>query len=481
MKRIFKTQYWFVLLAIMSFTACQDDTAEEIFDQSPSVRADQQINELKALLLSETNGYRAEYFTKNDERGGFTIYMQFNADGTVRQTSDFNDQTALANSLYEVRFGTTVELVFLTRNHITKAVDPTAAIDGVAVEVGTGYAGTNNFQFFSNDAGVLSFRDIRNSETATLTLTPTKFADFDSQSLAEVDVLRDNYTKLSSPQTDLPTYPVLEFNNSQGNTRFKFAFNKVTRFSTSRLVTANAITDLEFGIAPTLNGLTVSPPLTYQEESFEDFIYDDETDRYVATVNGATAAIYYDFAAAYVNPNDIIELEEDLGPSGFLYRLNLGANALTSNTHDAMINLVSDTFNQGLNLNYRISEYQLVLDFSNNDCATFLVVQLYNDVNDNGVNDGEAVGPNIFYCFEAAKINDGKLFLTYTGIDNPGLAFTVPWVQPLLDFIGDPDGLVFSREGSFSTDRANFSNAAGTFTSVDSEGNGEIRVYGLFF
>lgn len=481
MKRIFKTQYWFVLLAMICLTACQDDTTEELFDQSPSVRADQQTNELKALLLSQPNGYRAEYFTKNDERGGFTIYMQFNADGTVRQTSDFDNQTALANSLYDVRFGTTVELVFSTRNHITKAVDPTAQIDGVSVEIGTGYAGTNNFQFFGNDNGVLSFRDIRNSETATLTLTPTNFTDFDSQSLAEVDVLRENYDKLSSPQSDLPTYPVLEFDNSQGNTRFKFSFNEVTRFSTSRLVTSNAITDLEFGITPTLEGLTVSPPLTYQGEVYEDFTYNDETKRYVSTVNGTTASIYYDFAAAYVNPNDIVDLEQDLGPSGFLYRLNLGKNPLTSGTHDSMINLVSNSFNQGLNLNYRVSGYQLILDFESNDCDTFLVLQLYNDVNNNGVNDGEAIGPNIFYCFEAAKINDGKLFLTYTGISNPGLAFTVPWVQPLLDFVGDPDGLIFSREGSFSTNTASFGNTAGTFTSVDSEGNGEIRVYGLFF
>ena len=104
----------------LSLVSCNNDDGETLFPESPAERIEQRNSELLSLLLAESNGYKGVYFTKNDEFGGFTFYMKFNADGTVEMTSDFDSDSAIETSSYEVRFGTTNELVFTTRNHIQK-------------------------------------------------------------------------------------------------------------------------------------------------------------------------------------------------------------------------------------------------------------------------------------------------------------------------------------------------------------------------
>ena len=467
MKFIIKNSFFKLLfLSFFVLSSCSDDDNQSVFDQTPSERVDDGINELRQLLVSQTNGYKAVYFTKNDERGGFTTFMQFNADGTVRQTSDFNDDIALQNSSYEVRLGTTTELVFTTRNHITKGTDPTAVTEVInGFPTGLGFFGTSVFQYFSNDNGVIAFRDIRNSETGLMVLYPTNFTDFDTESIAAVTKIRSQIANISVPLgLATPINHVLQISNSTNTERYEFNYDQATRFSTSIGFSETEINELSFGIAYTEEGITISPALEFEEEAFVDFIYDEPSNSFISTVNGSTVTILFDSAPAFLNPNDIIELEE-LGPNGFLYRRSLGANPLTSGNHDLLMDQVQLAVQGIIGPQWTVSGYQLIIDFESDNCGTFLVLQLAS----------AAGNANVFYCFERGVITDSTLFLTYLGPSN--FTFLEPAVLPLINFLGNSSGLEFTRQGTFSSDSNSFPNLSGTFRSLNEPA---IRVYGLF-
>ncbi len=465
MKFILKNSFFKLLfLSFFLLSSCSDDDNQSVFDQTPSERVAERITELQNLLLSQPNGYKAVYFTKNDERGGFTTYMQFNADGTVRQTSDFDDDSTLQNSSYEVRLGTTTELVFTTRNHITKGTDPTAVTEVInGFPTGLGFFGTSVFQYFSNDNGVITFRDVRNSDTALMVLYPTNFTDFDTESIAAVNTLRAQIPRIAEP--DL--YQVLEIENGEETIKYDFIYDEARRFSNSSGFSETEIINITFGIAYTEDGITISPALESGGESYSDFTYDEATERFISTVNGTNASIYYSNSPAFVNPNDLVDLEI-LGPTGFLYRRSLGDNALTSGTHDEMLAGIEANIGLAFGSTWQVSQYQLSIDFESDDCDTFLFVQIVRA-------DGAAF--NLFYCFLKGEINNERLFLTYNGPGGGASGQVESIMMPLIDFLSTPSGLIFTRNGSFTSNLFNFSNPAGTFTNSDSG----IRVYGLFF
>lgn len=469
MKHILKNNFLKILvLSSVLLSSCTDDNTETVFNLTPTERVEAKVSELKELLISQPNGYKAVYFTKNDERGGFTTFMQFNADGTVRQTSDFDADVALTNSSYDVRLGTTIELVFTTRNHITKGTDPTAVTEVInGFPTGLGFFGTSVFQYFSNDNGIITFRDIRNSETAMMVLTPTNFIDFDNDSLEAVSVLRSQIENITSPVGVLtPINHVLEIENDNGIERYQFSYSESRRYANAIGFSETEIVELSFGVAYTEEGLTISPGLELQGETYVDFLYDEATNSFVSEVNGTSATILYDAAPAFINPNDINELME-LGPTGFLFRRSLGANSLTSGNHDALLNQMDLDVKAIIGDDWSVGGYQLITDFESDDCATTLVLELSN------IDGG---GAAVDYCFGKAVITDSTLFLNYQGPN--GFEFLEPAVLPLINFLSNPNGLEFTRQGSFSSDTRNFSNAAATFRSLNEP---SIRVYGLFF
>lgn len=454
----------FFPLLMLIFFGCSNDETENVFGQSPTERSADKINELRQLLVSQTNGYRAVYFPKNDERGGFTIFMKFNVDGTVKQTSDFDGDSTILTSTYEVRQGTTTELVFTTRNHITKATDPTAVVENInGFQTGIGFFGTSVFQYFENNNGVLTFRDVRNSDTASLILYPSNFTDFGTESIDAINKMRAQISRIAEPEL----YQVLEIENAQGTIKYDFVYDEVRRFSNLTGLSESQIIEIDFGVAYTEEGITISPALEINGISYSDFVYDENTESFISTVEGTTARIYYSNAPAFVNPNDLVELET-LGPTGFLYRRSLGDNPLTSAAHDDMLAQIESSLGSAFGSTWQVAQYQLIIDFESDNCDTFLFVQIVR---------ADGASFNLFYCFLRGEIRNDRLFLTYDEAIAGASSQVEPLIMPLINFFSSPSGLAFARHGAFTSNLFSFSNPSGTFTNTESG----IRVYGLFF
>lgn len=476
MKLIINYKYlYFLSLFFIVLFSCSNDDSLSVFDESPSQRVDDRITELQELLLSQPNGFRAVYFPKDDERGGFTIYMKFSDDGTVRQTSDFDAESTLQDSSYDVRLGTTTELVFTTRNHITKATDPTAVTEVInGFPTGLGFFGTSVFQYFSNDDGVITFRDIRNSETALMVLYPTNFTDFDTESVASVEATyasRIGFNEVDCATASVFDSLVLEVPDGDGTKNYFLDFNSTTIFFNGETINTEEVpAPIDFGAVFTLvdgqQVISISPALEIEGNSFKDFVLDSgsATAQYVATANGATATISKK-ALSEPTGEDVLNMPGTI----YFYDTADGTNPLLS---PCFQELVIDQINTNLDARFgpgvfSFAFYALFLDFSGS-CSN-LAIWVQNAA-------GSTFRAN--YCL-VANVEDNKIFFNYLGpYSGANDAFLEADLTPMIDFFGGSQGMLYTNEGTFDGSINRYSNAAGAFTSLD---NKSLRAYGLFF
>lgn len=460
MKKIYKHS-WLICLTLFLTVSCNKDDGDELFSESPADRIAEQNGELLNLLLSENQGYKAVYFSKNDEFGGFTYYMNFNADGTVRMTSDFDDETEILSSSYEVRTGTTTELVFTTRNHIQKVSDP----DHPGL-IGTGFKGTSVFQFFGYENGALIFRDVRNKDTALLTLVPTNFSDFESESIASAEA------SLQQRQNILPTisssvFQILKIENGNEVSNFNLNYDPLRLHATPSVIVeengVNAVKEFNFGVAFTEDGLVISPALEFGGEAYQVFTYNEATNSFIANVNGTTATILFDSAPAIIKED--VNAIGTPGHQVFGSYLSFGYNPLTSPGFLAMIDTVNENLQQLGDWSYSGFEYYATPD-ADGEVAIFIGIT--------DMNTGDTYYGGYWF---AQAIENNKLYLSLRAYNGNGEYFFDALI-PMLLFFNSQEGLYFTDEGSFSSDLFSYSNLSSTFTSADQP---NLRVYGLWF
>ena len=466
-KFVYKTSIFFAILLV----ACNNDDQELLFDAPPTSRIEAREQELLNLIQSQ-QGFKVVYFTNNDTFGGFTFYMNFSDDGTVSMTSDFDTDTELVTSEYQVGTHTTTELTFSTRNHIHKLSDSSSP----AQLRGTGFAGNSTFQYISNDpnTGNITFFDLRNE--ATLIFEPITQEEWaNAKSLVEESFAtrQDILTN-----TDISVFRNLTFsNNGEELQVFQLNFDLVRVFANplGQSDTGEVFEFEPFGVAGTPNGLKISPPIEFEGNSFEDFVFDEASNTYTSTQGEITATIGQSATPAFIT-NDILQIREfDNGEPFFLFRPSLGTNPLTSTPHDTIIDDIT-TGVQGLLSGLGFSDiafldYVLNLDFNDSStaCESTLSVRF--------IVDGALF--SFSYCFSLATIDsENRLFFEYTGPLGFAGELLESIAMPLIEFFGSESGMVATLEGSFVSSENEFSNQAATFTSLD---NPSIRVYGLFF
>lgn len=391
--------------------SCSLDETESLFDRTPTERINSRTEELKTLLLDEPQGYSATYFSDNTTFGGFNFHMNFNNDLTVEMTSDIDSQTDITKSRYDVKFGSTVELVFTTNSeHIHKLIQ-----DGA--ESFNSFQGASSFQYLGNNDGKITFTDIRSN--GILTLTPSGFTDFSTESVASVELTLKNRREFTQ-SSGVTLFPFL--NTTINSQTQRYALNYSTETLFANLVGENEEEEIlseQFGMLFTETGLKISPALEIDGVLFEEFTLDSSGSEllYKSTVDSSTATIGYDtapvlpFAGQNILPDFLILHEPFL-------------NSLAGNWNP---DLTNNNFKEFLSdLNASISFMDITrIDYNdlNTDSPTLFI--------------GSSIG-NAFYNL-SKEIKDDKLFLTLEQTTVP--AFFTNAIAPLLDILLDSDGL----------------------------------------
>ncbi len=465
-------------ILLVALNSCEVDRTESVFEDLPSVRIENEISELRTLLLAQSQGFSGVYFPNNSVVGGINFHMNFTPDLRVKITSDFKNDTSLTDTRYEIVTGTTAaELVFTTGSrHITDLVQDGAAGFNT-------FFGSNSFQYAGEENGVITFKDVRSD--GIFELFPSGFSDFDTESVASANTTYSSrlaFTEVDCTTASVFDNLVMEVNNGGEVTNYILNYNADNIFFDAETTDAQGISARQgFGVAFTLIGgeqaLSISPSLEVGEQSFKNFILDLNAPRtqYVATVNGVTATISNVTLAspsgAELN-NDITLLE-----SAFLYRPALGSNALTSSCFNT---LVLDQISANLDAAFgagafTFTEFQFIFNFNSDACDNFLFTQITRTA------DGATF--NAFYCFNRASVSNNRLFQEYTGPFGTGNGPLLEGVYaPLIDFFNNPagtsSGMLYTNEDTFRSNTSSFPNISGTFTKMD---NQALRVYGLFF
>ncbi|QSB26328.1 DUF4302 domain-containing protein [Flavobacterium sp. CLA17] len=281
-KNIFK----FLIIAFLAtqLGACDKNEAEQKFEKTPTERINAQKKELNDVLLSSEFGWKAVYYTDNTQLGGFTHLFKFSADGKVAMASDFDSDTSIYNSDYSIEIGSTVSLLFSTKNRIHLLSDsnnsPTVGLKG------RGYKGDFQFLYYGQENGEIIFKTNRSfQELRFIKATAEDWTDLELNTKMAQNVIGSDKR---------PLFRLLEINDGTDIHKLDFNYASKARFATANSVEQGYGISYNMGIAFTKTGISVSPAVEVNNQQLTEFIYDDGTGDFTATgTNGVSATIKY--------------------------------------------------------------------------------------------------------------------------------------------------------------------------------------------
>ncbi|MCC9070693.1 DUF4302 domain-containing protein [Flavobacterium sp. F-65] len=283
-----KIKYLYKLLIVafvaIQLVACSNNDTEQKFDETPTGRINAQSEKLDKLLLSSEYGWKAVYFTDNQQLGGYTHLFKFSPGGKVTMASDFDSDTKKFDSQYEIQLGSTVSVVFTTANRIHLLSDSNSYPNDDFK--GQGYLGDFQFLFQGEDKGDIVFRTNRNFRE--LRFVKATAADWDN--LKENIIMEDNV--IGAPSR--PLFRLLETNDGTTTRQFDFNFDYDTRFATANPVSAGFSESYNIGIGYTPTGIIISPAIVIKDQALSEFVYNDADGSFTATgKDGVSVAIKY--------------------------------------------------------------------------------------------------------------------------------------------------------------------------------------------
>ncbi|OOG77606.1 DUF4302 domain-containing protein [Flavobacterium sp. A45] len=439
-------------LLILAFLAiqlvsCDNNETEQKFDQTPTERLNAQKTELNNLLLSSEYGWKAVYFTDNTQLGGYTHLFKFKNGGLVDMASDFDSDTAIYGSEYQIQLGSTVSLVFTTKNRIHLLSDsdsyPTTALRG------KGYKGDFQFLYYGQENGEIIFKTNRDFiELHFVKATAQDWADLPKN----IDMI-DNV--IGAPTR--PLFRLLETNDGTKINQFDFNFSDVTRFALANSIESGSNMSYNMGIAYTPTGITVNPAVQVGTQKLTNFIYDDVTGEFTATgTNNVTATIKYS-AAPLIKTDDYKKLLDGEPQTVYGY---IAAYLSTAPTNSPLCTSLLNEINATLPANQKLSRIQL---YFNTPYGNYIEYRF------------SGGKPTIYHTVSTVEnAADKTIVLINEYWDNGAAIIPEPKFLKAIDQkLLDPAGLYVKKEDF----KIRFTNTVYTFTSASSPFR--ITTYGL--
>jgi hypothetical protein len=428
----------------MQLASCDNkEDVDPIFNQTPTERLNAQKKELNDLLESSEFGWKAVYFTDTTQLGGFTHLFKFKS-GSVDMASDFDNDTAIYKSEYGIELGSTVSLVFTTKNKIHLLSDsdnfPVASLRG------KGYKGDFQFLYYGQDNGQIIFKTNRSFQEL-------RFVKATAQDWTNLALNRAMIPNVVGASTR-PLFRLLETNDGTKTSQFDFNFTQPSRFAIANSIETGSSVSYNMGIAYTPTGIIVSPAVKVGTQKLSEFKYDPTTGNFNATgTAGVTATIKYS--------NRPLVLTDDYKPlldgnTRTIYGY-IAANLATAQTNSVFCNSLLTAANATLPSTQKINRIQFYF------------------------NDG-ANGSYIAYTFTGGKaplfhfvsVTEDRVNKTLILADDGWSVATPPaFLKGIDKELLDPKGLYVKKEKFTIT----FSNPIYTFTSASS--NFRITTYAL--
>ncbi|WP_066318161.1 DUF4302 domain-containing protein [Aquimarina aggregata] len=451
---------YIVLFITLGFIACSSDNeVAPLFDGDIDSRVNERLQSYTNTLVSSEFGWKADY-RPQDDSGVYNFYLKFNADNTVEIVSDFNNGTDDLPTTYRIGKSQFPELVFENFSTFHRLFELEGFRLGAEFEF--------LFEEVTSDMVTFKSKTDAGDNKSTLTLVKATAADKEA-----VENLQGLDTRIEDGHMTTLPFRGITVANTAAEIVFSgsLAYDDLERVATvisegddsSEVVT-------EIPIEVTEGGLNFVEPVTLAGTAFQEFTYDVTNNNFTSVVDGNTAVIAHASLPLYIN-NDIFGIGTSPSGSRFLYRPSLGANPLTSAGFDAIV----------AQINTDLAAFGLVFEqfiFTTDPSATGINTTLtigFTRPSDGGFFTG-------IYDFEGSIV-DKKLVLTYQGPNptegNPGNSgFFEASSLNMINFFGNPDGLIYTDRGPFRSDTSAFSNEAASLLSAQDP---SLSVYAVWF
>ena len=269
-----------ISFAALLLGSCSSPEVDAKFDQNATERLSGRQKELNDLLLSSAEGWKAVYYTDSTQLGGWTHLFKFLPGGKVDMASDFDSDTGIYQSQYDIQVGSTASLVFTTENRIhllSNAADyPTAGL------IAKGYLGDFQFYYYGQKNGDIVFRTNRNGHFLRfIKATPKDWTDLPKNTPIIDNITGDMFS---------PLFRLLDINDGTTTKSYDFDYNTDARFGTGYSIdpAVNVSYDLAFSFNPT--GAYSKLPLEVKGQKLTDFVYNSTNNSFVATGTGGVSA-----------------------------------------------------------------------------------------------------------------------------------------------------------------------------------------------
>jgi hypothetical protein len=282
--------------------------ADPIFDESPSERLTAQLNEFKALLVSNTGGWLVEYYPESGRSyGGFNLYFKFN-DGSVTVKaieSDVNPNVTEATSLYSFGEDMGPTINFDTYNPVLNYFsDPALPVGGGE---GKGYQGDYEFIYISGNEQEIILNGKKTKNIIRMTPFPANetWENFSNSVTAMKGIVKiaKNYT--------------LTINGKQLSATVTNTSGQYLNITNTIVYTDSTVT--EKYTAPfivTVKGIKLYQPLTVDDVEMREFTYNSQYERFEASNNTYLTILFPPAVDLFVsNTTDWYFSSENIGPA----------------------------------------------------------------------------------------------------------------------------------------------------------------------
>ena len=403
-------------LFLTSFNSCKNEE-EDLFDQTSALRLEAAKKDYTALLTSASNGWVMEYFA-TEKYKGYTMLVKFNSDGSVkfaaRDDLTSNKYTEEEGSLWEMISDNGPVLTFNTSNSLLHRFSSPEDIPSTSKddEQGLGYEGDYEFIMVSpttnKDAVMLKGKKRGMYIPLTRLSEDQNWEDyFAKQEALKEKVFGESINPVLLALGD-KNYEIHEINSGMA----KYIPEG-----------GDIITDAEErSVAFTSNGFRLIKPITENDHSVQNFVYDENNDIFTCTD---------DQEASIRGVAKFQFIWQQLTLSEKPKSLTFNASSEMSSKFSAVFQPIVESFKE---IKYSVTSFAFIPNGT--DLSLKLTVR---------TNKGGALSGNYYYT---TKGNNDELNITYKDADATGnnlLKFNVePFVKTTM-----------SREFELAADKSN--------------------------
>jgi Domain of unknown function (DUF4302) len=335
------------LIAIQLGSCTKEKGAEPLFNLTPTERENFKKKELSTVLKSSQYGWKLVYFTDDTQLGGFTHLFKFKDDKNVEMASDFDENTVIPEtSEYDIQLGSTVLLVFTTKNKIHLLSD--SANSPTVNLVGQGYKGDFQFLYYGQDNGEIVFKTNRdNKEIRFVKATANDWSD-----IVKNSTTIDNFCR----STKKPIFKLLETNDGTKTLNFDLGYGELPRYGIAYPLNPGIDFGYIVSVSYTPTGIVTTFPITVGNENLSVFTYDAVTGNFVAKGKNNTSATIKYFSKPFSLTDDYKELLDVTKNNVYSY---IDANLTTARTNSPLFKSLIKQVNTSLPKGVQLSRVQL--------------------------------------------------------------------------------------------------------------------------